>query len=744
MRLRTRVSNQNGYFSTGLIENKGQLVDDNGKATPRVLFKASVGAVDVYITTTGITYVFTSAVEQERKSQTRPEGDEPEGGLRRKLEWRRIDMELLGASIRKDNVVAERPSDQGYSNYYLTHCPQGITGVRAFHSVTIRAIYPGIDWRLSEDSEKGLKQEFIVTSRAKPADIRMRYTGAGKVKVGESGRMLRIETTLAVIEEGALLSHQGDLNQPVESRYEVRDNKVGFVVSKYDPLRPLIIDPPMRLVWSTLYGGNGLDGPMAVTCDNVGNVYLTGYTGSTNLPTQATGSTYVQASGENFIVKFSFAGVRQWATYYGGTPAGSLHKAITADTAGGLYVTGTTGTPGNGFPTMAPTNGGITVQTTNAGSGDAFVLKFDAAGIRQWATLYGGNGNDLGNGIMADPVGDVYIVGETTSTNLPVNSPPGPLPYWQPAKAGNSDIFIVKYKSSGQRDWATYYGGSNYDAALAITWSSNSTSSSSVYITGLTASTNFPLKGIGPAYYQPTYAGGNGDAFMLAMTTNGHVFWSTYYGGTEAERGTSIVAGPRNDVYVTGYSTPNPNTVAKFFPTLNPGGAAYYQPVYNKPPGSNAAPSTSPDAFILRFNSAGTLLWATLFGGTGWDVGSGITIDKSATLYVTGFTASTNFPTRNPGGNGYFDGTFNGLDDVFVASFRFSGFTGGGFQEWTTYAGGAGSDFARGIFGTKDCMFVTGEFNSPSSTLPLVNPPGGAYYQTLRIADDGFVMKFCQ
>lgn len=736
------------HHVVGFVENKGQFVDARGKPIPKVLFKASLDGVDVYVTTDGITYVFSKTVKERVRERQRA-GVGLDGVERGRVEWRRVDMRLSGASIRREQVSAERPAAQGYFNYYLSHIPQGVTRVSAFQQVTIREVYPGVDWRLSGDGGRGMKSEFVIHPGARADAIRMSFGGAGRVAASRDGSSLRVKTTLGEIEEGPLVSHQGDPNRPVTSRYAVRGNEARFVVGKYDARRDLIIDPPLHLVWATLYGGGGADGPCSLAFDASNNVYVAGYTSSTNFPTQPMGSAYVGTAYSNvsntdaFIIKFDQAGARQWATYYG-SPGQDLAYGVAADKWGNVYIAGETSGTGSTFPTAAPSNSTVTVQTSNAGSSDAFLVKFDPAGAREWATLYGGSGYDVARGVAADPFGNVYTAGMTISSDLPTNPPPGGSATWQPNNAGAMDAFVTKYNSTGAREWATYYGGSGMDAGWAITWH-NTPIFAGVCVAGSTRSTDLPLKTLSVSYNQPT-PGGNEDAFVLAVSANGSRAWATYYGGDGDDTALGIASGWNYALYVTGRTAPVSTTPANSFPTQNPGGGAFYQPSYSVlPPYSAGTSYASGDAFILMFDHRFSRLWATLFGGTNNESGRAVTVDfdfNTGSFHLTGTTASTDLPVYNPGGNVYFDGTHNGGEDVFLASFNRAG-----VQQWTTYAGGDAVDFPRSIGANSlGCLFVAGEFNSTPGTLPLLNP-GGVYFQNTSSvgsgADEGFVMKFC-
>ncbi len=231
--------------------------------------------------------------------------------------------------------------------------------------------------------------------------------------------------------------------------------------------------------------------------------------------------------------------------------------------------------------------------------------------------------------------------------------------------------------------YSTYLGGSAADVGNAIAVDA----SGNAYVTGFTGSTNFPTK-------SPFQAAlGSADAFVAKLDPTGSTLvYSTYLGGSAADFGNAIAVDATGNAYVTG------NTASTNFPTKNP---------------LQAASGGGTDAFVAKLDPTGSaLVYATLLGGVAEDTGNAIAVDASGNAYVTGFTNSANFPTKNP-----FQAALGGARDAFVAKLNAAGSA----LVYSTYVGGSGEDFGNGIaVDSSGNAYATG--NTASTNFPTKNP----------------------
>jgi hypothetical protein len=603
-------------------------------------------------------------------------------------------MKLIGANpSAQASGLEELP---GKINYFIgSDQEKWRTNIATYARVKYREVYPGIDL-VYYGNQRQLEYDWIVSPGAKPEAIRFAVEGATRIRVDSTGDLvLAVAGGEVRLNEPVVYQETDGVRHEVAGGYVPSGNQeVGFRIADYDTARPLVIDPVLS--YSTYLGNDTDNGGNAIAIDSSGNVYLTG----TISP--ALGNEHV------FVAKFNSSGALSYFTHYGGN-GGDFGGDIAVDSSGNAYVTGTT--TSTDFPTANPFQ-----PAFGGGSTDAFVTKFNSSGSAMFYSTYlGGTSSDFDGGIVVDSSGNAYVMGSTSSINFPTANPFDatyggglcggfPLPSYP-----CSDAFVTKFNPSGSAlVYSTYLGGSNDDVGtggIAVDPSGN------VYMTGYTKSTNFPTANP----LQPAYAGST-DAFVTKFNSSASALvYSTYLGGSNDEIGYGIAVNSSGNAYVTGYTnsinfpTANPLQPAKasgtdaFVTKFNPAGSALLYSSYHGGSGSDLGrgiavdssnnvyvtgdttstdfPLANPlqpahggqtDVLVTKFNPSGSvLLYSSYLGGGGSDLGRGIAVDSSNSVYVTGETNSTNFPTANPiqpaNGGGYdaFLTKIGGLVPVF-------------------------------------------------------------------------------
>ena len=740
------------------LENKGQLLDMQGKATPNLLFKANLSGVDMYISTNGISYVFNRIEEEEENANAyRQEKQSSMPEMEKEKiagEYCRADMELVGAAIRKENIIKEGENEEFSNYYYGGICPDGILNVHTYQRITIKNIYPGIDWVLftadasastpaGKNGIGGLKYNFIVHPGANPSVIKLRYKWTDKPVLQRDGS-LKITTPMGSITEGSPISYSATQRNGIETSYVLQGHDVSFKLGKYNNSETLLIDP--TLVWGTYFMADPANEPTCMHADGT-NVWITGSTISTVMPTVNPGSgAYFQgtiAGFQNiFILKFNNAGVLKWATYYGGSlssdigyDTNDLAYSINSDGAN-VWVTGIT--ESIDFPLLNPLGGAYfqsSLQPASGGNRDAFILQFNTSGKRIWATYYGGGLWDVGNSISSDGT-NVWVTGFTMSTDLPVVNPANGA-YFQGAVAGNGDAFILQFSSTGTLKWATYCGGNADDLGTSIDSDGNN-----VWVSGFTWSSNLPtLNPLNGAYFQGAL-GGIRDAFILQFNTSGVRQWATYFGGSGNEPGwtmgsstTSHISSDGTNVWMVG------STSSTDLPLANPLGGAYFQ----------GSLSGADDAFIAQFNTQGVLKWSTYYGGSVNDNVYDVQSDGS-NVWICGGTTSADLPVQpanscssfyKPSLTGTTFGSMTTVENAYILQFDLQG-----VRKWATYYGHDVENDGSFIASDGTNLFVSGDAYAPTAKYPLLDPGGGAYYQNQTTMNTGvaeglFIGKFC-
>jgi hypothetical protein len=322
-------------------------------------------------------------------------------------------------------------------------------------------------------------------------------------------------------------------------------------------------------------------------------------------------------------------------------------------------------------------------QPTLLGGSNAFVAKINPSGSALvYSTYLGGYEYDIGSGIAVDGSGDAYVAGFTCSTNFPTKNAFQPI-FRGSARNCGYNAFVTKFNPSGSAlVYSTYLGGTGWDEGLGIAVDS----SGSAYVTGFANSTDFPT--MNPL--QPTRLGAF-NAFVTEFDPAGSALvYSTYLGGSGSDHGQGIAVDSSGAAYVVG------STTSTDFPTVNP-----FQPALDG----------GWDAFVTKINPSGSaLVYSTYLGGSGEEEGLGIAVDGSGNASVTGWTTSTDFPTRNA-----LQSAYGGASDAFITTFDPSGSA----LVYSSYLGGYNFDEGNGIaLDNAGNVYLTGQ--TASSDFPTV------------------------
>jgi RHS repeat-associated protein len=569
----------------------------------------------------------------------------------------------------------------------------GILDIVNYRKVASENVYDGIDVEYYTNARGKLEFDVVVRPGADAAAAQMEILGAENLSLDGEGNLV-VETPSGgrlVYQAPVLYQQVGAVKQEVSGSYVLLgQQRVGFAPGDYDVSRPLVIDPVLD--YSSYLGGSGNDEGLAVAVDGAGNTYITGKTLSTDFPTLNPFISEQQGNSDVFVSMVNAPGNQLiYSTYVGGA-ADEQGNGIAVDAAGNAYVVGTTAS--SDFPTTTgayqtsfggggtdiflfklsatgdslhygtyiggnaadvgrsvavdatgrafltgdsaggtfPTTTGAYDTSHNGGTNDVVVAGLSVNGTTAvYSTFLGGSGADIGYGIAVMADGTAFVAGGTNSTNYPtVNA------YDSTYNSGNQDAFVTKLNATGTAlSYSTYFGNFYYDCAYAIAVNRNG----NAFITGHT--NQIPTTS-GAA--QTSYGGGTSDAFATGFSSDGQsLVYSTFLGGSGADEGRGIAVSLDNYVTVVG------KTSSSLFPTSN----ALY---------STLAGGT--DAFVTRFKPEASAGWnySTYLGGSGDDQANGVAVDFAGSVYVTGTTASTNFPTKGP-----FQSSSAGGTDAFVA-----------------------------------------------------------------------------
>lgn len=388
--------------------------------------------------------------------------------------------------------------------------------------------------------------------------------------------------------------------------------------------------------------------------------------------------------------------IRVWSTYFTGNNYDYLYS-VSSDAQNNIYAAGSSSS--NNIATAGAFNSVL------QGDFDGIISKFDESGNRLWTTYLGGSNQDNIHKITTKPNGQFLVCGQTRSNNFYTSNNS-----FQDTYVAGWDGFLSSFNGDGTNNWSTLIGGNNDDFAYSIDFSNEN-----IYVCGTTSSiNNIATNNV----HQSTQGGANGteDAFLMKFTINGSRIFGTYFGGENNDNGLDVKVNQMGDIFLIGY-TESQNNIS----TTNS-----HQNLFG---GGNR------DGYFAKFDSTGSRIFASYFGGSGIDIGRSIVFDSNDNFIISGETSSSNNIATPSSQQSIFGG---GASDVYLTKFSPSG-----QLIWSTYFGSEGNDY---LSGTNEGLFVDDNGNifligNTSSNTNIAT--SGAYQEFFNGGlNDGFISNY--
>ena len=662
---------------------------------------------------------------------------------------RAVQMRFIGADPQAKISGVDELS--GKINYFIGNNPsQWETGVPIFANVRVTDLYPGVNL-VYYGNGRQLEYDFTLAPGANPNSVAIRFDGVSQITINANGDLALTVGDGQIRQPGPVIYQvvQG-IRKEIRGGFKLLDaHTIGFSVGDYDHTLPLVIDP--ILSYSTYFGGNGNDSAAALAVDTNGFVYIAGQTTSTEFPSGKPFSTpgafqtsYPGGSNTGFVAKFDNLGTNLiYLTYLGGD-VDDFASSIAVDGSGNVYLAGATQSPN--FPVTTNALNQHIAGTSAPGTGypiDAFVTELNSSGSNLlFSTYLGGTASDGATSIALDSSDNIYVTGFTYSTNFPVTTNAfqrqSAVTNWYYQINYNANAFVTEIAAGGAKLlYSSYFGGINFDAAEGVALDR----SNYIYLTGFTASTNFPVKNailqtIGANLVNGNLMNGltnqipifSYDAFVAKFSPGfTNLIYSTYLGGGNDDVGYAVAADGAGNAYVAGW------TDSTNFPVT----------VTNLPPLQNGLTNNVLYGLVITNAFVAQIVWngtnaaignTAVFGGTNFysrDIANGLALDASGNIFVDGSTISTNFPAVDTGPD-FLAATNAGQNDAFVIAF------GTNFSRviYSGSLGGAANDSAYAIaVDPADNAYIAGQ------TYSVNFPTNNARQTALNGAANTFLAK---
>lgn len=661
-----------------ISKNTGQIIDQHGSLREDILFATSIGETSYFFGANQVSYqTFNSVISSS--------SDNKEDEINfNKLIGHRIDLTWIDANSCVE--VFSTGELQYYENHYTPH--RKTNKVPFFSELWYENLYSGVNLRYYIH-ENNLKYDFIVRPGSDYTQIKIKVNGATPILMQDGS--IALITPTGVIQEAKPFVYQD--KEEIEAFWDIDGNNISFLIPNVNPNKTLVIDPLIRS-WGTYFGGNAGEFGNHSVSDSEGNVYITGTTSSLEqIATSGSYQTNLNGDRDLFLSKFNSDGVLLWSTYYGGTGTEEGGN-ICLDDEDNIYLAATT----NSTDSISTSDAH---QTHLSGGKDGMLIKFNPSGQRIWGTYFGGSGDETIYSVALDSDNGIYITGQTSSFSNVASSSA-----YQNELMGTSDGFLARFNEIGTLEWSTYFGGNAFDEVRSCAVGVNN----DIFIFGTTTST----EGVSTSgAFQTNYGSGNFKTFLAKFSSDGQRLWSTYFGGNSSDYARGCTTDFDNNIVITGFTSSSQGIATQ----------DAHQPMFGG--GVN-------DAFFAKFNSSGSRLWSTYYGGEENDPAFGCITDSNNNIYLVGQTSSTqNIASTNSHQPNYGGGSW----DAYLVKFDKNGsriwgsFYGGENAEWS-YSVSIDADFSLFIQGStiSDTNIATNNGHMPSRS--------GNY--------DAFLVKFNQ
>lgn len=563
-------------------------------------------------------------------------------------------------------ITPERPMDARANYLHGNDSRHWQRDLPLFEAIRYSGLWPGVELTYTSE-QNGFKAEYLVSPGADPDAIRLKFDGEARIQSdgtlrvsGVSGEFTEEKPVLYQLIAGKRIQVTGGFEK-------LPGGSIGFRTGPYDRTQPLVVDPSILfsgyfggsaedtitavaidamsnvvvagwtestdlpvsggaqmkygggvdafvasflpngggLLYCTYLGGSGEDQALGIATDSARNVYVTGWTASTNFPVVGAFQSHLKGTRDAFVTKLAPSGnTLVYSTYLGGSGVDTGY-AIAVDSSGDAAIVG------DSTSTDLPATAGV-YQPKLAGGQDVFLAKLSPLGNSLiFLTYFGGSGTDHASCLYMGSGGGYFFGGYTLSSNLPLVDP------FQPKSGGGQDGYYAKLSPDASTlKFSSYLGGYGSDQVSAIYYDP----SDYVVVAGTTSSPNFPTT---PGAFQTTF-GGETDGFITRFNPSRGLAESTFLGGSATDEITGMVEDFHGVPYVTGL-TDSPD-----FPLQYP---------------TQAANAGGMDAFVVKLNTAlSAVTYGTYLGGSGSDGGNAIAVDFETSITVAGQTGSGNFP----------------------------------------------------------------------------------------------------